>query len=109
MPKLLLDPRRSGGNRLLTERPEGTVGYLLRNGTRHRAPWLGFIARSAARELAGVRPVRLIDVAWIDEGDRLSPQWREVPPGHYVHGCLSDRGAYAVCDTVVATVELKGR
>ena len=61
MPKLLLDPRHSRGNRLLTERPEGSVGYLLRNGKRHTAPWLGFIARSAARELAGVRPARAPD------------------------------------------------
>jgi len=44
----------------------------------------------------------------VDESDRLSRRWREVPPGHYVLGCLTERGAYAVCDTVVAMMEPKG-
>ena len=41
----------------------------------------------------------------IGEGEELSPRWREVPPGRYVHGCLTDRGAYAVYDTMVAMVQ----
>ncbi len=67
-----------------------------------------FIGREAARQLAGARPVRLCHFESINEGDRLSPRWREVGPGQYVLGCLTDRGAYAVCDTVVAMVEPKG-
>ena len=81
--------------------------YLLRNGQCRTVPWLGFIGRGAARQLAGARPVRLCHVTSINEGSRLSPRWREVPPGHYVLGCLTERGAYAVCDTVVAMVEPK--
>ena len=71
----------------------------------HFVPWLGFIERAAARELVGARPVRLSDITRIGEGDALSPRWREVPPGHYVHGCLIAGGAYAVHDTAVALVQ----
>ena len=68
------------------------------------ALWRGWASSSAPR------PVRLSDITWIGEGDALSPQWREVPTGRYVHGCLTDRGAYAVYGTVVAVVEgPKGR
>ena len=56
-------------------------------------PWLGFIERGAARELPNARPVRLSDITCIGEGDALWPQWREVPPGRYVHGCLTEQGA----------------
>lgn len=108
MPHLLLDRRQNYRNYLRTECPAETVTYLLRDGEQRSVAWLGFIERAAARQLAGARPVRLCHVAQIDEGDRRSPRWREVPPGHYVLGCLTERGAYAVCDTVVAMVEPKG-
>ena len=104
MPRLLLNRRHNYRNHLLTEHPDGTVAYLLPDGERDFVPWLGFIERVAARELVGARPVRLSDITRIGEGDALSPQWREVPPGRYVHGCLTDRGAYALYDTVVAMV-----
>lgn len=32
------------------------------------------------------------------------PEWREVPPGECVHGCLTNRGAFALYDAVVALV-----
>ena len=110
MLRLLLDRRQNYRSDLLTELPEGTVAYLLPNGERRVVAWLGFIERTAARQLAGARPVRLSDITWIGEGDALSPKWREVEPGRYVHGCLTDRGAYAVYGAVVAVVEgSKGR
>ena len=37
-------------------------------------------------------------------GDPPMARWREVPQGHYVHGCLTDGGAYAVYDAAVAVV-----
>ena len=104
MLKLLLDRRQNYLSYLLTERPEGSVAYLLPNGERRVVAWRGFIERGAARQLAGARPVRLSDITWIGEGDVLSMQWREVGPGRYVHGCLTDRGAYAVYGAVVAVV-----
>ena len=105
MPKLFLNRRQNYGNHLLTERPEGHVAYLLPDGDRHFVRWLGFIEREAARELQGARPVRLTDITRIGEGDEIAPRWREMPPGHYVHGCLVARGAYAVYDTAVALVQ----
>ena len=105
MPRLFLNRRQNYRNELLTEHPEGIVAYLLPDGERNFVPWLGFIERAAARELAGARPVRLSDITRIGEGEELSPRWREVPPGRYVHGCLTDRGAYAVYDTMVAMVQ----
>ena len=105
MPRLFLNRRQNYRNHLLTERPDGLVGYLLPDGERRFVPWLGFVERAAARTLAEARPVRLSDITRIGEGDELSPRWREVPQGRYVHGCLTDRGAYAVYDTTVAMVE----
>ena len=105
MPRLILNRRQNYGNHLLTERPEGTVAYLLPDGERHFVPWLGFIERAAARELVTARPVRLTDITRIGQGDELFPQWREVPPGHYVHGCRIAGGVYAVYDTAVALVQ----
>ena len=37
-------------------------------------------------------------------GDPPTARWREVPQGHYVHGCLTHEGAYAVYDAAVAVV-----
>ena len=105
MPRLFLNRRQNYGNRLLTERPGDEVGYLLPDGDSRFVRWLGFIEREAARELQGARPVRLVDITRIGEGDELAPRWSEMPPGHYVHGCLVARGVYAVYDTAVALVE----
>ena len=108
MPSLLLDRQHLYRNYLRTERPGETVTCLLRNGERRCVAWLRFIGREAVRQPAGARPAHLCHLESINEGDRLSPRWREVGPRQYVLGCLTDRGAYAVCDTVVAMVELKG-
>ena len=105
MPSLVLNRRQNYGNHVLEDRPEGEVAYLLPYGERRFVPWLGFIERDRARTLKGARPVRLADITRIGEGDAAGAQWRDVPPGRYVHGCLIAGGAFAVYDTSVALVE----
>ena len=105
MPSLVLNRRQNYGNHVLEDRPEGEVAYLLPDGERRFVPWLGFIERDRARALKGARPVRLADITRIGEGDAAGAQWRDVPPGRYVHGCLIAGGAFAVYDTSVALVE----
>ena len=67
-------------------------------------PWLGFIERSAAREFADGRPVRLVNISRIGHGDQASSVWEDVPEGMYVHGCLTARGVYALYDSSVVLV-----
>ena len=90
---------------MLEDRPEGHVAYPLPDGERHFVPWLGFIERDQARALQGARPVRLGDTTRIGEGDAVSAQWRNLPPGRYIHGCLIAEGAFAVYDTTVGLVD----
>ena len=104
MPQLVLNRRLNYRNVLLTDRPGGEVGYLLRNGEQRFVPWLGFIERAAARALEGARPVRLADITRVSVAGWPAPQWREVPPGEWVHGCLTSRGAFAIYAAVVALV-----
>ena len=49
-------------------------------------------------------PVRLAGITRIGAGDPPTARWREVSQGHYVHGCLTDEGVYAVYDAAVAMV-----
>ena len=104
MPHLVLNRRINYRNVLLTARPGGQIGYLLRNGERRLVPWLGFIERTAARALQDARPVRLADITRVGVAGWPAPEWREVPPGECVHGCLTSRGAFAIYDAVVALV-----
>ena len=106
MQKLVLNRRLNYRNVLLTDRPGGEVGYLLPDGERRFVRWLGFIERTAARALDGARPVRLADITRVGVAGWPSHEWREVPPGECVHGCLTGRGVYAVYDAVVALVGL---
>ena len=105
MSRLVLNRRQNYANDVLADRAEGDVAYLLPHGERRFVPWLGFIERSRARALEGARPVRLTDITRIGEGDAAAAQWRDVPPGRYVHGCLTAQGAFAVYDTAVALVD----
>ena len=109
MPQLVLNRRINYRNALLTDRPGGEVGYLLRNGERRFVPWLGFIERATARALDDARPVRLTDITRVGIASWPAPEWREVPSGEWVHGCLTGRGAFAICDAVVALVEAPDR
>lgn len=104
MPELVLNRRLNYRNVLLTDRPVGHVGYLLPDGERRFVRWLGFIERAAARELKGARPVRLADITRVGVAGWPASEWRDVPPGKCVHGCLTDQGAFAVYDAVVALV-----
>lgn len=105
MPQLVLNRRFNYRNVLLTDRPGGQVGYLLRDGGRRFVPWLGFIDRATARALEDARPVRLTDITRVGVAGWPAPEWREVPPDECVHGCLTSRGAFAIYDAVVALVE----
>ena len=104
MPKLVLIRRLNYGKVLLTDRPGGQVGYLLRHGERHFTPWLRFIERAAARALEDARPVRLTDITRGASAGWPAPEWREIAPGECVHGCLTSREAFAIYDAVVALV-----
>ena len=105
MPKLALDRRQNARHHLLVDEPGQHVAYLLPGGERRFVPWLGFIERAEARALQDARPVRLADITRIGIGDPPTARWRQVPQGRYVHGCLTDEGAYAVYDATVAVVE----
>ena len=104
VPELVLNRRLNYRNVVLTERPGGEIGYALRNGERRFVPWLGFIERAAARALEDARPVRLTDITRVGVAGWPAPEWRDVPPGECVHGCLTSRGAFAIYDAVVALV-----
>ena len=104
MPQLVLNRRLNYRNVLLTDRPGGEIGYLLRDGERRFVPWLGFIERAEARALDDARPVRLTDITRVGVAGWPAPAWRDVPPGECVHGCLTGRGAFAIYDAVVALV-----
>ena len=104
MPTLALSRRQNARHHLLVDEPGPHVAYLLPGGERRFVPWLGFIERAEAQALEGARPVRLADITRIGIGDPPTARWRQVPQGHYVHGCLTHEGAYAVYDTAVAVV-----
>ena len=105
MPRIVLNRRQNYRNHVLSDRAEGEVAYLLPDGEREIVRWLGFIERDRARTLEGARPVRLADITRIGVGDAAAARWRDVPPGRYVHGCLTARGAYALYDMSVALVD----
>ena len=104
MPTLALSRRQNARHHLLVDEPGPHVAYLLPGGERRFVPWLGFIERAEARALPHARPVRLADITRIGIGDPPTARRREVSQGHYVHGCLTDEGVYAVYDATVAVV-----
>lgn len=77
------------------------VGVLRRSGGYQYVRWLGFISREDAKKLG--RPVKL-EVRRIGRQDALSVEWKEVPPGKHVQGCLVREGAYAVVEPAVKVV-----
>ena len=104
MAKLALDRRQNARHHVLVDEPGQHVAYLLPGGERRFVPWLGFIERAEARALPRAKPVRLADITRIGVGDPPTARWREVSQGHYVHGCLTDEGVYAVYDATIAVV-----
>lgn len=82
-----------------------TIGYRLANGECRFVRWLGFIERTAARELDGARPVRLVWISRLGYQGAIHMHWpRDVADDEAVLGCLVEQGAYAVYDQIIATV-----
>lgn len=105
MVDLVLNRRLNYRNILLAQGTRGEdVGYLLANGSRRFVPWLGFIERTEARAMEEGRPVRLADITRVGRADGHPPEWRDLPEGSFVHGCLTPRGAYAVYEENVCVV-----
>ena len=105
MVDLVLNRRLNYRNILLAQGTRGEqVGYLLADGGRRFVSWLGFIERATARAMKGGRPVRLADITRIGRADGLTPEWKDLPAGSFVHGCLTPRGAYAVYEESVCVV-----
>ncbi len=104
MVDLVLNRRQNYANVRLAEGVRESVGYELPSGERRFALWLGFIERSRARRLPGARPVRLADITRIGIDTAHGVEWEDLPPGRYVHGCLTHQGAYAVYDATVCLV-----
>ena len=109
MADLVLNRRLNTRNILLAQGTRGEdVGYLLPDGGRRFVPWLGFMERTTARGMRGARPVRLADITRIGKINGLAPEWRDMPEDSYVHGCLTERGAYAVYEANVCLVGTAG-
>ena len=105
MTDLVLNRRQNHANITLTDEAcKETVGYLRPDGGWRFVPWLGFIDRAAARDLDGALPVRLVNISRVGHGNSMTGQWKDVPEGTYVHGCLTVRGVYAVYETSVVLV-----
>ena len=102
---LVLNRRLNYRNIMLAQETRGEqVGYLLADGGRRFVPWLGFIERAEARAMKAGRPVRLVDITRVGRANGLTPEWRDLPAGSFVHGCLTPRGAYAVYEENVCVV-----
>ncbi len=78
-----------------------TIGVLRRDGSYDYRPWLGFIDRDGARRVG--RPVKL-QAARIGNQSELHVDWRNIPRGRHVQGCLTQQGVYAVADWTVRLV-----
>ena len=86
--------------RLITLGPDTqgqTIGARRRGGEYRYLRWLGFIARSAAKQLPGAKPVKL-EAHRITSESALSSQWRDLVAGEHIQGCLVAGGVYAVLD-----------
>lgn len=110
MVNLVLNRKFNYCNILLTDDTSGqNVGYLQQDGHHRYVRWLGFISRHAARELRVARPVRLVDISRIGVQGAIHITWQDLDPDHYVHGCLTEEGAYAVYEQEVVIVERQKR
>ena len=80
-------------NILLAQGTRGEhVGYLLSDCGRRFVQWLGFIERSKARTLKAARPVRLVDITRIGTANEHAPEWQDLSPDAFAHGCLTEWG-----------------
>ena len=105
MVDLVLNRRLNTRNILLAQGTRGEhVGYLLPNGGRRFVQWLGFIERSKVRSTKAARPVRLVDITRIGTSNGHAPEWQDIPADAFVHGCLTEWGAYALYEGNVSLV-----
>ena len=109
MVDLVLNRRLNTRNILLAQGTRGEhVGYLLPDGGRRFVQWLGFIERAKARAMKAARPVRLVDITRVGTANGHAPEWQDLSGDSYVHGCLTEWGAYAVYEANVCLVGVKG-
>lgn len=107
---LLLNLKINYRNLLLSDETKGeSVGYRCADGEVRHVPWLGFIDRCAAKTLPNARPVRLVNVSRVGRMVHGSPQWIDILPGCFVHGCLVSSGVFAVYDKDIALILPKTR
>jgi hypothetical protein len=78
-----------------------TVGILRRNGDYRFCAWLGFIDRREALKTG--KPVKL-QIARVGQQGDFGTDWRDIPKGRHVQGCLTGQGVYAVVDWGVKLV-----
>lgn len=110
MVDLVLNRRLNTRNILLAQETRGEhVGYLLPDGGRRFVPWLGFMERAKARAMKAGRPVRLVDITRIGTANGHAPEWQDLPEDSFVHGCLTQWGAYAVYEENVCLVGVRSQ
>ena len=110
MVDLLLNRRLNTRNILLAQGTRGEhVGYLLPNGGRRFVQWLGFIERSRARAMKAARPVRLVDITRVGRANGHAPEWHDLTEDSFVHGCVTEWGAYAVYEENLCLVGVRSR
>ena len=78
-----------------------SIGVLRRDGSYEFRQWLGFIDRAHAQQLG--KPVKL-QVARVGNQGEINIDWRDVPAGRHVQGCLTRHGVYAVADLGIRLV-----
>lgn len=77
-----------------------SVGVRRRDGSIHYAAWRGFIDRDTAKRLPGAKPVRLA----VEEYRIVPDEWKKVPDGQCVQGCLVGDFVFAVVEWAVRVV-----
>ena len=108
MVDLVLNRRLNTRNILLAQGARGEyVGYLLPNGGHRFVQWLGFIERTKARAMKAARPVRLADITRVGTSNGHAPEWQDLPADSFVHGCVTQWGAYAVYEENVCLVGVR--
>ncbi len=78
-----------------------TVGVLRRDGTYEYRQWLGFVNREQALTLG--KPVKL-QISKVGKQSDFHTDWRDIPRGRHIQGCLTRDGVYAVADWTVRVV-----
>ncbi len=74
-----------------------TIGVRRRGGEYRYLRWLGFIDRSAAKQIPGAKPVKL-EAHRITSESAFSSTWRDMVAGEHIQGYLVAGGVYAVLE-----------